>query len=158
MRVICVGAMPSGHSLHLLVLISLWRRYRSGREAQSAPWCKSKHLAQWNSAYLSPAVRHRLIKMNVLLKCMRSQQPRACVCSHSTSVLLRCSAVDRPGVLVLEVLEVMEECGMRAARCERHRPPGGTEESAPVLVLFSRETVAHLMPAPKDTIHIYPPW
>eukprot|EP00066_Takifugu_rubripes_P025136 XP_011614402.1 PREDICTED: DNA repair-scaffolding protein isoform X1 [Takifugu rubripes] len=68
------------------------------------------------------------------------------------------ATVDRPGVLVLEVLEVMEECGMRAARCERHRPPGGAEESAPVLVLFSRETVAHLMPAPKDIIHIYPPW
>lgn len=79
-------------------------------------------------------------------------------------MLLRRSAVDRPGVLVLEVLEVTEECGMRAARCERHRPPGGgdggggPEESAPVLVLFSRETVAHLMPAHKDIIHIYPPW
>lgn len=95
----------------------------------------------------------------------RSKQPcvgaRVCVCLHSTSVLLRCSAVDRPGVLVLEVLEVVEECSMRAARCERRRPPGGDggpEESAPMLVLFSRETVAHLMPAPKDIIHIYPPW
>lgn len=82
--------------------------------------------------------------------------------THSTSVLLRCSPADRPGVLVLEVLEVLEECSMRAARCECHRPPGGgssqSEAGAHMLVLFSRETVAHLMPAPKDIIHIYPPW
>lgn len=91
-----------------------------------------------------------------------------CVCvfvcsehTHSTSVLLRCSPADRPGVLVLEVLEVLEECSMRVARCERHRPRGSdsqSEASARMLVLFSRETVAHLMPAPKDIIHIYPPW
>lgn len=68
---------------------------------------------------------------------------------------------DRPDVLVLEVLEVQEECSMRVARCERRRPraPGSqSEASAGVLVLFSRETVAQLMPAPKDVIHVYPPW
>lgn len=75
MQVICVGAVPSGHSLLLLVIISLWQRCCSGQEAQSAPWCTSKHLAQWNSAYLSPAVRHRLIKMNVLLKCTTVSSP-----------------------------------------------------------------------------------
>lgn len=60
---------------------------------------------------------------------------------------------------MLEVLEVLEECGMRAARCEQWRPDGGrSEESEHTLVLFSRETVAQLMPAPKDVVHIYPPW
>uniref|UniRef100_H3BWR4 Scaffold protein involved in DNA repair n=1 Tax=Tetraodon nigroviridis TaxID=99883 RepID=H3BWR4_TETNG len=50
---------------------------------------------------------------------------------------------------------------MRVARCERHRPGGDDSQSeakARALVLFSRETVAHLMPAPRDIIHIYPPW
>lgn len=82
MQVVCVGAMPSGQSLHLLVIISLWQRYRSGQEAQSAPWCTSKHLARWNSAHLSPAVRPRLIKkkMNVLLKCTAaSARARPCL-------------------------------------------------------------------------------
>uniref|UniRef100_H3CSW3 Scaffold protein involved in DNA repair n=1 Tax=Tetraodon nigroviridis TaxID=99883 RepID=H3CSW3_TETNG len=71
------------------------------------------------------------------------------------------ATADRPGVLVLEVLEVLEECSMRVARCERHRPGGDDSQSeakARALVLFSRETVAHLMPAPRDIIHIYPPW
>lgn len=85
------------------------------------------------------------------------------VCSEHTHSqhLLLCSPADRPGVLVLEVLEVLEECSMRVARCERHRPGGDDSQSeakARALVLFSRETVAHLMPAPRDIIHIYPPW
>lgn len=87
--------------------------------------------------------------------------------THSTSVLLLlCSPVDRPGVLVLEVLEVLEECSMQLARCEHHRPHGeGHQHSHPVckeralvMVLFNRETAAQLMPAPRNIIHIYPPW
>lgn len=87
--------------------------------------------------------------------------------THLTSVLLfLCSPVDRPGVLVLEVLEVLEECSMQLARCEHRQPPGEghgsnnpiSEEKARVLVLFSRETAAYLIPAPRDIIHIYPPW
>lgn len=86
---------------------------------------------------------------------------------HSTSVLLLlCSPVDRPGVLVLEVLEVHEECSMQLAHCEHHQPPGDDlqhsnpefKESARMLVLFNRETAAQLSPAPRDIIHIYPPW
>ncbi|XP_069548023.1 DNA repair-scaffolding protein [Brachyistius frenatus] len=76
------------------------------------------------------------------------------------------TTVDRTGVLVLEVLEVHEECSMQLAHCEHHRPPGDThqhsdpvpEERARVLVLFNRETAAQLIPAPRDIIHIYPPW
>ncbi|XP_042353172.1 DNA repair-scaffolding protein [Plectropomus leopardus] len=76
------------------------------------------------------------------------------------------TAVDRPGVLVLEVLEVQEECSMQLAHCEHHQPPGEghqhthprCEENARVLVLFNRETAAQLVPTPKDIIHIYPPW
>ena len=87
--------------------------------------------------------------------------------THSTSVLLLlCSPVDRPGVLVLEVLEVQEECSMQLALCEHQRPPGEghqhespvSEERARMLVLFNRETAAQLLPAPRDIIHIYPPW
>lgn len=81
-------------------------------------------------------------------------------------LLLICSPVDRPGVLVLEVLEVQEECSMQLARCERRPPPGEDrrrrgpppEGGARLLVLFSRETAAGLMPAPGDVIHVYPPW
>lgn len=90
---------------------------------------------------------------------------RACTHKHThthlTCVLLCCSPADQAGVLVLEVLEVLEECSMQVVRCERHRPQGSdsqSETSARMLVLFSRETVAHLMPAPKDILHIYPPW
>nr|XP_040027071.1 DNA repair-scaffolding protein isoform X4 [Gasterosteus aculeatus aculeatus] len=76
------------------------------------------------------------------------------------------TTVDRPGVLVLEVLEVQEECSMQLARCERRPPPGEgrrrrgppPEGGARLLVLFSRETAAGLMPAPGDGIHVYPPW
>ncbi|KAM9349907.1 DNA repair-scaffolding protein [Symphorus nematophorus] len=75
--------------------------------------------------------------------------------------------VDRPGVLVLEVLEVQEECSMQLAHCVQHQQTPGEghqhsnpipEERAHMLVLFNRETAAQLMPAPKDIIHIYPPW
>ncbi|XP_035527033.1 DNA repair-scaffolding protein isoform X1 [Morone saxatilis] len=76
------------------------------------------------------------------------------------------TTVDRPGVLVLEVLEVQEECSMQLALCEHHQPPGEghqhndpvSEERARMLVLFNRETAAQLIPAPRDIIHIYPPW
>ncbi|XP_070774665.1 DNA repair-scaffolding protein [Enoplosus armatus] len=74
------------------------------------------------------------------------------------------TTVDRPGVLVLEVLEVQEECSLQLAHCKHHRPPGeghqhsNPEERARMLVLFNRETAAQLIPAPRDIIHIYPPW
>ncbi|XP_049453743.1 DNA repair-scaffolding protein isoform X1 [Epinephelus fuscoguttatus] len=76
------------------------------------------------------------------------------------------TTADRPGVLVLEVLEVQEECSMQLAHCEHHRPLGEghqhshplCEERARVLVLFNRETAAQLIPAPRDIVHIYPPW
>ncbi|KAM9845132.1 DNA repair-scaffolding protein [Aulostomus maculatus] len=74
--------------------------------------------------------------------------------------------VDRPGVLVLKVLEVQEECSMQLAHCEHHQSSGeGHQQSHPLsgetarlLVLFNRETAAQLSPAPADIIHIYPPW
>ncbi|XP_029310003.1 DNA repair-scaffolding protein [Cottoperca gobio] len=76
------------------------------------------------------------------------------------------ATVDRPGVLVLEVLEVQEECSMQLVHCERHQPPGEghqqsnalSEERAHLLALFNRETAAQLMLAPRDIVHIYPPW
>ncbi|KAK7945522.1 hypothetical protein WMY93_001250 [Mugilogobius chulae] len=82
------------------------------------------------------------------------------------SVSENSTAVDRPGVLVLEVLEVQEECSMRLVLCERRTPPAEghhddqapSEKRAPLLVLFNKETVAQLNPLPKDVIHIYPPW
>ncbi|XP_062284908.1 DNA repair-scaffolding protein [Scomber scombrus] len=76
------------------------------------------------------------------------------------------ATVDRPGVLVLEVLEVEEECSMQLVHCEHRQPPGEAHQhSHPIaeggtrmLVLFNRETAAQLSPAPGDIIHIYPPW
>eukprot|EP00063_Salmo_salar_P071770 XP_014046605.1 PREDICTED: DNA repair-scaffolding protein [Salmo salar] len=99
------------------------------------------------------------------------------------------ATVDKPGVLVLEVLSVQEESCMQLALCEQHHPPAtghhrppsnttttmtrpeqhnpsatdhtsllSTTNRARVLVLFSKETTAQLMPAPRDLIHIYPPW
>ncbi|KAG8014210.1 DNA repair-scaffolding protein, partial [Nibea albiflora] len=76
------------------------------------------------------------------------------------------TTADRPGVLVLEVLEVQEECSMQLAHCEHHQPPGEghrhnnpvPEKRAHMLVLFNRETASQLIPAPGDIIHIYPPW
>ncbi|KAM9719324.1 DNA repair-scaffolding protein [Menidia menidia] len=84
--------------------------------------------------------------------------------SFSDTPAATTTTVDRPGVLVLKLLEVHEECGMQLARCAHHQPPGDahqqavSEDRARVLVLFSRETAAQLIPAPRDIIHIYPPW
>ncbi|XP_034412045.1 DNA repair-scaffolding protein isoform X2 [Cyclopterus lumpus] len=83
-----------------------------------------------------------------------------------TTTTTTTTTVDRPGVLVLEVLQVQEECGVQLVLCEHHRPPGEahqqrnppSEGSAHVLVLFNRETGAQLIPAPRDVVHIYPPW
>ncbi|XP_033993667.1 DNA repair-scaffolding protein [Trematomus bernacchii] len=76
------------------------------------------------------------------------------------------ATVDRPGVLVLEVLEVQEECSMQLVHCEHQHPPaeGHQHSDAPpegragLLVLFNRETAAQLMLVPRDIVHIYPPW
>ncbi|XP_030016076.1 DNA repair-scaffolding protein isoform X2 [Sphaeramia orbicularis] len=85
---------------------------------------------------------------------------------HKSTSNMSTTAVDRPGVLVLEVLEVQQECSMQLVHCEHHQPPREghqhsqtpPEERPRLLVLFNRETAAQLVPAPKDVIHIYPPW
>lgn len=85
------------------------------------------------------------------------------------SVSENSTTAERPGVLVLEVVEVQEECSMRLVQCERYtafKPPteghrdeqASSKDRAPLLVLFNKETVAQLNPLPKDIIHIYPPW
>ncbi|XP_046883814.1 DNA repair-scaffolding protein isoform X2 [Hypomesus transpacificus] len=94
------------------------------------------------------------------------------------------TTVDRPGVLQLEVLCVREESSMQLALCElQHQEalPGQHPQDPPftspgqgstspgqhpqdptspgrLLVLFSRETAAQLVPAPGDVVHVYPPW
>ncbi|XP_034559121.1 DNA repair-scaffolding protein [Notolabrus celidotus] len=85
---------------------------------------------------------------------------------HQSTSVSSTATVDRPGKLVVEVLEVQEECSMQLALCEHQQAPGEShphsdpipEERARVLVLFNRETAAQLIPAPGDIIHIYPPW
>ncbi|XP_054482904.1 DNA repair-scaffolding protein [Anoplopoma fimbria] len=88
------------------------------------------------------------------------------ISDSSTTATTATTTVDRPGVLVLEVLEVQEECSMQLAHCE-HRPPPGeghqhreplSEGRARMMVLFNRETAAQLIPAAGDIVHIYPPW
>ncbi|XP_054888783.1 DNA repair-scaffolding protein [Poeciliopsis prolifica] len=86
--------------------------------------------------------------------------------SISDTSVAAATTVDRPGVLVLEVLEVHEESSMQLAHCEHQQPPRDgqqpknavSEETSRMLVLFNRETAAQLSPAPGDVIHIYPPW
>ncbi|KAK6302760.1 hypothetical protein J4Q44_G00271150 [Coregonus suidteri] len=111
--------------------------------------------------------------------------------SHTTTTTTTTTTatVNKPGVLVLEVLSVQEESCMQLALCEQHHPPAtghhrpssnssttttradqhnpsathhtpplSTKSRARVLVLFNKETTAQLMPAPRDLIHIYPPW
>ncbi|XP_062337163.1 DNA repair-scaffolding protein [Osmerus eperlanus] len=77
------------------------------------------------------------------------------------------TTVDRPGVLLLEVLCVREESCMQLALCEHQHQealPGQHPQDPPstspgrLLVLFSRETAAQLVPAPGDVVHVYPPW
>uniref|UniRef100_A0A1A7WB03 KIAA0146 n=2 Tax=Iconisemion striatum TaxID=60296 RepID=A0A1A7WB03_9TELE len=70
------------------------------------------------------------------------------------------TTVDRPGVLVLEVLRVHEECSMQLAHCEQLHPSRDDHqhEKTHMLVLFNRETATQLSPAPRDIIHIHPPW
>ncbi|XP_059381052.1 DNA repair-scaffolding protein isoform X1 [Carassius carassius] len=62
------------------------------------------------------------------------------------------SAAERPGVLMLRILGVREECGMQAAVCDR------LPEGEKCVALFSKDTAAQLQPAPGDIVHIYPPW
>ncbi|MED6286004.1 hypothetical protein CHARACLAT_001237 [Characodon lateralis] len=86
--------------------------------------------------------------------------------SFSDTSAAATTTVDRPGVLVLEVLEVYEECSMQLAHCEHQQPPRDghqhgnavSEETTQMLVLFNRETAAQLIPAPRDVICIFPPW
>ncbi|XP_038159686.1 DNA repair-scaffolding protein isoform X2 [Cyprinodon tularosa] len=83
--------------------------------------------------------------------------------SISESSTATTTTVDRPGVLVLEVLEVHEECSMQLAHCEPPRDGhqygnAVSGETTRMLVLFNRETAAQLIPAPGDVIHIFPPW
>ncbi|XP_061111391.1 DNA repair-scaffolding protein isoform X2 [Conger conger] len=66
----------------------------------------------------------------------------------------------KAGVLSLQLLSVWEDCGMHAALCQEAEtsappcPPG----TAQLLVLFSKDTAAHLAPSPGDTVHVYPQW
>ncbi|XP_029971411.1 DNA repair-scaffolding protein isoform X2 [Salarias fasciatus] len=98
------------------------------------------------------------------LNCLQSRQRSAVSFwkHQSDSSVSVTSSGDRPGVLVLEVLEVHHECSMHVARCERRGPPSPGDDrrhaGTDVLVLFNRETAAQLMPAPRDVIHIHPPW
>ncbi|TRY90223.1 hypothetical protein DNTS_005829 [Danionella cerebrum] len=59
---------------------------------------------------------------------------------------------ERPGVLILRILGVREECAMQAAVCER------LHEGQTCVALFNKDTAAKIQPAPRDIIHIYPPW
>uniref|UniRef100_A0A3Q3X8Y9 Uncharacterized protein n=1 Tax=Mola mola TaxID=94237 RepID=A0A3Q3X8Y9_MOLML len=91
-----------------------------------------------------------------LNKLQRRQRSAVSFWRHQSLSDTSAVTVDRPGVLVLEVLEVLEECSMQLARCEHRQPPGEghrsnnpiSEEKARVLVLFSRETAAYLIPNP----------
>ncbi|XP_069076230.1 DNA repair-scaffolding protein [Pleurodeles waltl] len=85
---------------------------------------------------------------------------------HQGVADLRTPSGSRPGVLIVKVLGVHEECSMQVAVCEQlGSPPGETDGSAGdppsdrrLKVLFTRETAAQLRAAPGDVIHIHPPW
>ncbi|NXH19520.1 SPIDR protein, partial [Bucco capensis] len=74
---------------------------------------------------------------------------------------------DKPGVLIVKILQMFEECTIQVAICQQleESPATLSSEDAvvsagePILkVLFARETAAHLKSRPQDVIHIYPPW
>ncbi|KAJ8272997.1 hypothetical protein GJAV_G00096090 [Gymnothorax javanicus] len=69
-------------------------------------------------------------------------------------------AAGKTGVLSLKLQSVWEDCGMHVALCQGAETsaspcPSGTGQ---LLVLFNRDTAAHLAPTPGDTVHVYPQW
>ncbi|XP_006880587.1 PREDICTED: DNA repair-scaffolding protein-like [Elephantulus edwardii] len=71
-----------------------------------------------------------------------------------------------PGLLIVKILELHEECTIQVAFCEQLER---LQSDSPLLglatrprvflkVLFTKETAEHLKGRPQDIVHIYPPW
>lgn len=70
----------------------------------------------------------------------------------------------KSGVLIVKILELHEECGIRVAVCEQlaeplePSPSQGEPSRTGLKVLFTKETADHLRSRPQDVIQIFPPW
>uniref|UniRef100_A0A3B3RCG7 Scaffold protein involved in DNA repair n=1 Tax=Paramormyrops kingsleyae TaxID=1676925 RepID=A0A3B3RCG7_9TELE len=66
----------------------------------------------------------------------------------------------KAGGLVLELQAVWEECGLQLALCQPLQPQPPQEEGPrdQLLVLFDRDTAAHLLAGPGDRVHVHAPW
>uniref|UniRef100_A0A670XTL9 Scaffold protein involved in DNA repair n=1 Tax=Pseudonaja textilis TaxID=8673 RepID=A0A670XTL9_PSETE len=72
----------------------------------------------------------------------------------------------KPGVLIVKILEMHEECTLCIANCHQLGQicADGSiikeiaEIQPRVQVLFAKETTAHLKAVPQDIIYIHPPW
>uniref|UniRef100_A0A8C5ST71 Uncharacterized protein n=1 Tax=Laticauda laticaudata TaxID=8630 RepID=A0A8C5ST71_LATLA len=72
----------------------------------------------------------------------------------------------KPGVLIVKILEMHEECTLCIANCHQLGQICADDsiikeivEIQPrVKVLFAKETTAHLKAVPQDIIYIHPPW
>uniref|UniRef100_A0A8C6Y5R0 Scaffold protein involved in DNA repair n=1 Tax=Naja naja TaxID=35670 RepID=A0A8C6Y5R0_NAJNA len=72
----------------------------------------------------------------------------------------------KPGVLIVKILEMHEECTLCIANCHQLGQicADGSivkeivEIQPRVKVLFAKETTAHLKAVPQDVIYIHPPW
>nr|XP_056710898.1 DNA repair-scaffolding protein [Euleptes europaea] len=71
--------------------------------------------------------------------------------------------VGKPGILMVKILEMHEECILCIAICHQLEQicaaNSSAEEIQPrIKVLFAKETATHLKAAPQDVICIHPPW
>ncbi|XP_070603831.1 DNA repair-scaffolding protein isoform X2 [Erythrolamprus reginae] len=72
----------------------------------------------------------------------------------------------KPGVLIVKILEIHEECTLCIATCHHLGQicsdgsilKGIVENQPRLKVLFAKETAAHLKAVPQDVIYIHPPW
>lgn len=72
----------------------------------------------------------------------------------------------KPGVLIVKILEMHEECTLCIAICHQLGQicTDGSiikeivEIQPRLKVLFAKETTAHLKAIPQDVIYIHPPW
>ncbi|XP_048866701.1 DNA repair-scaffolding protein isoform X2 [Brienomyrus brachyistius] len=95
-----------------------------------------------------------------LSKLLRRQRSAVSFWRHQTLTESGGPADAKPGGLVLELQAVWEECGLRLALCRpsEPQPPQEGGPSGQLLVLFDRDTAAHLLAAPGDRVHVRAPW
>ncbi|XP_072566998.1 DNA repair-scaffolding protein isoform X2 [Paramormyrops kingsleyae] len=95
-----------------------------------------------------------------LSKLQRRQRSAVSFWRHQTLTESGSPADAKAGGLVLELQAVWEECGLQLALCQPLQPQPPQEEGPrdQLLVLFDRDTAAHLLAGPGDRVHVHAPW